>query len=172
VAAGVAISVASSPSLLSGLSLGPQVPSLVVPTLEQLRAGVTKAGIAQLPLTALNSIIAVSALASELYPGRDASRWSPASVSISVGLMNLVGGWFGAMPCCHGSGGLAAQHKFGARWAPLAAPRCPVLPCAALCCPVLPCARRFLAPRAVPPLRLASTPRGLAHSPCPCPCRR
>ena len=29
--------------------------------------------------------------------------------------MNLLGGWFGAMPVCHGSGGLAAQYRFGAR---------------------------------------------------------
>jgi MFS superfamily sulfate permease-like transporter len=36
-------------------------------------------------------------------------------MGISVALMNLVGGWFGAMPVCHGSGGLAAQHRFGAR---------------------------------------------------------
>jgi hypothetical protein len=33
----------------------------------------------------------------------------------SVAVMNLVGGWFGAMPVCHGSGGLAAQYRFGAR---------------------------------------------------------
>lgn len=30
-------------------------------------------------------------------------------------MMNLIGGWFGAMPVCHGSGGLAAQYRFGAR---------------------------------------------------------
>ena len=29
--------------------------------------------------------------------------------------MNLFGCWFGAMPVCHGSGGLAAQYRFGAR---------------------------------------------------------
>jgi MFS superfamily sulfate permease-like transporter len=29
--------------------------------------------------------------------------------------MNLVGCWFGAMPCCHGAGGLAGQYKFGGR---------------------------------------------------------
>jgi len=29
--------------------------------------------------------------------------------------MNLIGCWFGAMPVCHGSGGLAAQFRFGAR---------------------------------------------------------
>lgn len=36
-------------------------------------------------------------------------------MGISVATMNLVGGWFGAMPVCHGSGGLAAQYRFGAR---------------------------------------------------------
>ena len=37
------------------------------------------------------------------------------SVSVTVGLMNLVGCWFGAMPCCHGAGGAAGQYKFGGR---------------------------------------------------------
>ncbi len=29
--------------------------------------------------------------------------------------MNVVGCWFGAMPTCHGCGGLAGQYRFGAR---------------------------------------------------------
>nr|DAD44817.1 TPA_asm: hypothetical protein HUJ06_003047 [Nelumbo nucifera] len=29
--------------------------------------------------------------------------------------MNLVGCWFGAMPVCHGAGGLAGQYRFGGR---------------------------------------------------------
>jgi MFS superfamily sulfate permease-like transporter len=29
--------------------------------------------------------------------------------------MNLVAGWFGGMPMCHGAGGLAGQYRFGAR---------------------------------------------------------
>ncbi|KAL2466407.1 Molybdate transporter 2 [Abeliophyllum distichum] len=28
------------------------------------------------------------------------------------GIMNLIGCWFGAMPFCHGVGGLAGQYKF------------------------------------------------------------
>ena len=40
---------------------------------------------------------------------------SQTSVATSVGLMNCVGCLFGAMPCCHGAGELAAQHRFGAR---------------------------------------------------------
>jgi MFS superfamily sulfate permease-like transporter len=70
-------------------------------------------GIAQLPLTTLNSVIAVSALASDLLP--DLPSPSVTAVGISVAAMNLSGCWFGAMPVCHGSGGLAAQYRFGAR---------------------------------------------------------
>lgn len=69
--------------------------------------------IGQLPLTTLNSIIAVSALSSDLLPNLPAP--SVTSLGISVGLMNLTSTWFGGMPVCHGAGGLAAQYRFGAR---------------------------------------------------------
>lgn len=70
-------------------------------------------GIAQLPLTTLNSIIAASALATDLLPNLPAP--SVTALGISVAGMNLLGCWFGAMPVCHGAGGLAAQYRFGAR---------------------------------------------------------
>lgn len=66
----------------------------------------------QLPLTLINSVIAVCALSGDLFPGRAISTRKMAT---SVGVMNLVGCWFGAMPMCHGSGGLAGQYRFGAR---------------------------------------------------------
>ncbi|KAK7756082.1 hypothetical protein SLS62_002025 [Diatrype stigma] len=71
-------------------------------------------GAAQLPLTTLNSVIAASALASDLLPG---VRPAPTvtQLGLSVAAMNLLGCWFGAMPVCHGAGGLAAQYRFGAR---------------------------------------------------------
>merc|ERR1712151_1241578 len=73
--------------------------------------------IPQLPLTTLNSVVSVCALSvdlfrSEIDGGKGVSRVSVAS---SVGLMNLIGCWFGAMPSCHGAGGLAGQFRFGAR---------------------------------------------------------
>lgn len=40
---------------------------------------------------------------------------STTHLGLSVSLFNIVGVWFGAMPICHGSGGLAAQWRFGAR---------------------------------------------------------
>ena len=71
------------------------------------------ASLGQLPLTTLNSIIAVTHLAADLLP--DVPTPSVTEIGVSVASMNLIGCWFGAMPACHGSGGLAAQHRFGAR---------------------------------------------------------
>ncbi|KAI4218316.1 MAG: hypothetical protein LQ349_008765 [Xanthoria aureola] len=74
--------------------------------------GIT-AGLGQIPLTTLNSIIAVSALSADLLP--DVPAPTPTAMGFSVAVMNLIGCWFGSMPVCHGSGGLAAQYRFGAR---------------------------------------------------------
>ncbi|KAI9813253.1 MAG: hypothetical protein M1827_004195 [Pycnora praestabilis] len=88
-------------------------PYTVVPSPHAFRTGALEAGLGQLPLTTLNSIIAVSYLSADLLPSISAP--STTSLGISVAIMNLIGCWFGAMPVCHGSGGLAAQYRFGAR---------------------------------------------------------
>ncbi|KAG5992965.1 hypothetical protein E4U54_003498 [Claviceps lovelessii] len=69
--------------------------------------------VGQLPLTTLNSIIAVNSLAADLLP--EIHTPSVTAIGISVAVMNLSGTWVGAMPLCHGAGGLAAQYRFGAR---------------------------------------------------------
>ena len=94
-------------------SLRPWTPITQVPSGPEWRTGIVSAGIGQLPLTTLNSIVAVTHLASDLLPS--APTPSVTAVGLSVAAMNIVGCWFGAMPVCHGSGGLAAQHRFGAR---------------------------------------------------------
>ncbi|CAO3686554.1 unnamed protein product [Rhizopus stolonifer] len=86
--------------------------TVIVPSAEQFKTGFLNAGLGQLPLTALNSVIALCALIDDLFPEKHATT---SSVAVSVGLMNLIGCWFGAMPVCHGSGGLAGQYRFGAR---------------------------------------------------------
>lgn len=88
-------------------------PKLFVPSWTDFKTGALDAGLGQIPLTTLNSIIAVSYLSADLLPHLPAPGVT--SVGISVAMMNLIGGWFGAMPVCHGSGGLAAQYRFGAR---------------------------------------------------------
>lgn len=76
--------------------------------------GIWLGGLPQIPLTVLNSVLAVSMLAGQLFP-QHARRVTPAKVAVSVGLMNLIACPFGGMPICHGSGGLAAQYRCGAR---------------------------------------------------------
>ncbi|KAM3075079.1 hypothetical protein ACMFMG_007463 [Clarireedia jacksonii] len=94
-------------------SLGLWHPGIYIPSPASFKIGALDAGLGQIPLTTLNSIVAVNFLASDLLPNVPAPGVT--SIGISVALMNLVGGWFGAMPVCHGSGGLAAQYRFGAR---------------------------------------------------------
>ncbi|KAL4950974.1 hypothetical protein BDW69DRAFT_171024 [Aspergillus filifer] len=88
-------------------------PSIIIPTGHQWTHGAIDAGLGQLPLTTLNSVVAVVHLAADLLPS--VSTPSVTAIGLSVSLMNFVGVWFGAMPVCHGSGGLAAQYRFGAR---------------------------------------------------------
>jgi len=88
-------------------------PHTFLPSWKAFEKGALEAGLGQIPLTTLNSVIAVSYLSSDLLPHLPAPGVT--SLGISVALMNLIGGWFGAMPVCHGSGGLAAQYRFGAR---------------------------------------------------------
>ncbi|KAJ2750957.1 hypothetical protein GGI19_004794 [Coemansia pectinata] len=85
---------------------------VVVPSSEEFRTGFLSAGLGQLPLTLLNSVVALAALSRDLFPGYDPSL---THITMSIGIMNLVGCFFGSMPFCHGSGGLAGQYFFGAR---------------------------------------------------------
>ncbi|KAL2318308.1 hypothetical protein Fmac_032184 [Flemingia macrophylla] len=94
------------------IKFGPSSIEVVKFSRHAWKRGFVKGAIPQLPLSILNSVIAVCKLSSDLFPGKD---FSVTSLSVTVGLMNLVGSWFGAMPSCHGAGGLAGQYKFGGR---------------------------------------------------------
>lgn len=91
----------------------PWIPRFTLPNFDYSDAW--SMAIAQLPLTTLNSVVAAAALATELFPDRSDTNPDVTSLGISVGIMNLLGCWVGAMPVCHGAGGLAAQYRFGAR---------------------------------------------------------
>ncbi|CAG9466331.1 unnamed protein product [Pedinophyceae sp. YPF-701] len=114
VVVGLIMGVAVRPSVVTDLRPGPSKPTLILPGLSwaDTRDALVRAALPQLPLTTLNSVVSVCQLSGDLFPHNPAK---PAAMATSVGLMNLVGGWFGAMPCCHGAGGLAAQARFGAR---------------------------------------------------------
>ncbi|XP_057718527.1 molybdate transporter 1-like [Arachis stenosperma] len=94
------------------IKFGPSSIDVVKFSKHAWKKGFIKGTIPQLPLTLLNSVVAVVKLSSDLFPGRE---FTATSLSVTVGLMNLIGCWFGAMPMCHGAGGLAGQYKFGGR---------------------------------------------------------
>jgi len=70
--------------------------------------------IPQIPITLGNAGYAASDLAKKYY-GEKAHHVTPARLSISMGLFNVLSGLCGSMPVCHGSGGIAAHYRFGAR---------------------------------------------------------
>ena len=91
---------------------GVTLPSLVKVYPKLIWPVLRDGGLAQIPLTATNAVIATSALISQYWPDR---RVSERQLSINMGLMNLTLPFFGGMPLCHGAGGLAGQYFFGAR---------------------------------------------------------
>ena len=70
--------------------------------------------IPQIPLTYGNAIVGVSDLAREQF-GEKAERVTPRSVAMTCGLGNVVSALAGGMPMCHGSSGLSAHVRLGAR---------------------------------------------------------
>jgi MFS superfamily sulfate permease-like transporter len=109
---GLLLSLWKRPDILQTLHIGLTLPSWSPPGWRDFVSAFPRAALPQIPLTTLNSVIAVCALSADLFPRRQAE---PRTVAISVGVMNLVAAWFGGMPMCHGAGGLAGQYRFGAR---------------------------------------------------------
>ena len=89
-----------------------QLPEITLFTPRQAWQAMLLAGFAQIPLTATNAVISTSSLISTYWPDRHVSE---RKLSLNMGIMNLVFPFFGGMPLCHGSGGLAGQYYFGAR---------------------------------------------------------
>ncbi len=69
-------------------------------------------GIAQVPLTFGNAVIAITAENNRLFPERPVTE---KKIAVSQGIMNLFSPLFGGVPVCHGAGGLAGHVRFGAR---------------------------------------------------------
>ncbi len=90
------------------------LPGLTVPgSWEEGWRGLWLGAIPQLPLTLANAVILTALLVRDLFPADQ--RVTEQRLAPSTGVANLVLGPIGAMPMCHGAGGLMAQHRFGAR---------------------------------------------------------
>lgn len=108
---GLLITIFNDYDLINSLKAGIFIPGLININFAAFSGGLFNGAIPQLPLTMLNSVIAVSALSYDLFPKRGADI---RKITLCVGLLNFAS-FFGGMPMCHGSGGLAAQSRFGAK---------------------------------------------------------
>ena len=68
----------------------------------------------QLAMTLTNAVLLTAILASEYFP-QSKDHITTRNLALSSGFLNVVLAPFGAVPMCHGAGGLAAQYGQGAR---------------------------------------------------------
>lgn len=99
-----------APSLLQGISLG--LPKVHIPQWQDILTGFLLLTLPQVPLSLGNSILATRQIAEDLFPDRPLTV---RQISLTYALMNLINPFFGGIPTCHGSGGMAGHYAFGAR---------------------------------------------------------
>ena len=101
---------------LERVSVGfdPSLPTLIWPSLESFLIAMGDATLPQLILTITNALILTAVIAHAYYP-EDQPRVTEQRLARSSGWANLLLAPFGAMPMCHGAGGLVAHHAFGGR---------------------------------------------------------
>lgn len=101
---------------LERVSVGfdPSLPTLIWPSLESFLIAMRDATLPQLILTITNALILTAVIAHAYYP-EDQPRVTEQRLARSSGWANLLLAPFGAMPMCHGAGGLVAHHAFGGR---------------------------------------------------------
>jgi predicted benzoate:H+ symporter BenE len=87
---------------------------VVIPTWAEVWRSFGIAVLPQLSLTLTNAIIVTASVSRELFPEKGEVA-NERNLALSSGLANLLLCPFGAMPMCHGAGGLQAQYRFGGR---------------------------------------------------------
>lgn len=87
-------------------------PRWQVPSRADIWSGLILLAIPQLPLSLGNSVLATHQVTRDLFPDRSISV---RRIGLTYAVMNLVNPFFGGIPTCHGSGGMAGHYAFGAR---------------------------------------------------------
>jgi hypothetical protein len=119
-AAALAVELAAGSVLPSLPTPAFALPHLVLPgDLEEVWRGLVVGALPQLPLTLANAVLLPALLSREMFPA-EAPRATERRLGLVTGAANTLLAPLGALPMCHGAGGLVAQHRFGARtgWAP------------------------------------------------------
>jgi len=104
--------VTGAPGLSLGTEAGIWMPQ--IPTLAETRIAIAELVLPQLALTLTNAILLTALVAGDSF-GSQASHVTPRRLCLTSGIANLALAPFGALPMCHGAGGVAAHYRFGAR---------------------------------------------------------
>jgi len=98
------------------LAIGPTGIHLIHPSAGDFWTAFIMLILPQLPLTIGNACVGTADTCTNLFRENPHLRKTKAGFfAFSMGVVNLPAGFFGAIPMCHGTGGLAAHYRFGAR---------------------------------------------------------
>lgn len=103
-----------SDSVPTLVGFGMSLPQFAMPSWSDLPRALELAVLPQIPLTVSNAIIVTAAVSASLFH-QQAARVTERRLSLTTGLGNLALAPLGALPMCHGAGGVVAHHRFGAR---------------------------------------------------------
>lgn len=95
-----------------GAGFGFALPRFGVPSFESVARGLLVLALPQLPLSLANSVLATRQLVEDFFPDR---KITVRRIGLTYAVLNLVSPLFGGVPVCHGAGGIAGHHAFGAR---------------------------------------------------------
>jgi SulP family sulfate permease len=97
-------------------SLGPTPIRLILPSLNDFWIAFSMLILPQMPLTIGNACVGTADTCCALFPKSPLLQKTKAGkFALTMGIANLPAGFIGAVPMCHGTGGLAAHYRFGAR---------------------------------------------------------
>jgi hypothetical protein len=95
-----------------GESAGFNLPQWIHISVADLLSGYLILALPQIPLSLGNSLFATHQMAHDLFPERKVKL---RTIGYSYSLYNIVVPFFGGIPVCHGSGGMAGHYAFGGR---------------------------------------------------------
>lgn len=93
-------------------SFGFSYPKLNMVGVDDILHGFLLLAIPQIPLSIANSILATERLVHDLFPAKDITA---RKIALTYSFMNIIAPFFGGIPVCHGSGGMAGHYAFGGR---------------------------------------------------------
>lgn len=93
-------------------TMGLNLPEIALPTGAAFTAALETAYLPQLALTLTNALILTAVIAQDYFP-EDAKQATEKRLALTSGLANIMLAPIGAIPMCHGAGGLSAHRAMG-----------------------------------------------------------